>query len=343
MPSSLEQPSELVPAWEPSPEFTRTTNIAWLMRRTAMESYEALHAWSVQHREEYWRLAIERFGLSFQPSFERVVDLSRGVEEPHWLINARLNIAESCFAAPPDSPAIIYQPEGGPLATMSVRQLKELTARVAANLKRRGFGPGDRLAILMPMSAESVAIYLGTIQAGCVAVGIADSFQPKEIATRLHLAQAVAVFTQDIQVRGGKTLPLYKNVVEAGAPPAIVLPAKERLCLPLRRADCGWDEFLEAADPFEAVPREPSDPLTILFSSGTTGEPKAIPWTQTTPIKCAADAHFHQDVHPGDVLVWPTNLGWMMGPWLVFASLLNRATMGLYYGTPTGPGFGRFV
>jgi len=271
------------------------------------------------------------------------MDLSYGVEEPHWLVNARLNIVESCFAAPPDSPAIIYQPEVGPLATMSVGQLKELTARVAANLKRRGFGAGDRLAILMPMTAESVAIYLGIIQAGCVAVGIADSFQPKEIATRMHSARVDGLFTQDIQVRGGKTLSLYAKIIEAMAPPAIVLPAKERLCLPLRRADCGWDEFLEAADPFEAVPREPSDPLTILFSSGTTGEPKAIPWTQTTPIKCAADAHFHQDVHPGDVLVWPTNLGWMMGPWLVFASLLNRATMGLYYGTPTGPGFGRFV
>src|SRR6185369_7698696 len=124
---------------------------------------------------------------------------------------------------------------------------------------------------------------------------------------------------------------------------AIVLPAHDRLSLPLRRGDCGWTDFLEAADPCEAVTREPSDPLNILFSSGTTGQPKAIPWTQTTPIKCATDAHFHQDVHPGDVLIWPTNIGWMMGPWLIFASLMNRATLGLYYGAPTTGEFGRFV
>jgi acyl-coenzyme A synthetase/AMP-(fatty) acid ligase len=197
------------------------------------KSYEALHAWSVQHREEYWRLAMERLGLSFQRGFDRVMDLSQGVEKPPWLVGARFNIVESCFAAPVDSPAIIYQAEGEPLATMSVGQLKGLATRVAANLRRRGFRPGDTLAILMPMTAESVTIYLWII--------------------------------------------------------------------------------------------------------------KAIPWTQTTPIKCAADAHFHQDVRPGDVLVWPTNLGWMMGPWLVFASLLNRATMGLYNGTPTGTEFGRFV
>jgi acetyl-CoA synthetase len=83
--------------------------------------------------------------------------------------------------------------------------------------------------------------------------------------------------------------------------------------------------------------------MNILFSSGTTGEPKAIPWTQTTPLKCAADAHFHVNIQPGDVLVWPTNLGWMMGPWVIFGSLMNRAAMGLYYGAPTGREFGQFV
>src|SRR5713226_959280 len=155
MPSVHEQTLESAPAWEPSPGFIRTTNIAWLMQRTGMESYEALHAWSVQHREEYWRLAMERLGLSFQRPFDRVMDLSQGVEEPRWLVNARLNIVESCFAAPADSPAIIHQAEGRPLATMTVGQLKALATRVAANLRRRDFRPGDTLAILMPMTAES--------------------------------------------------------------------------------------------------------------------------------------------------------------------------------------------
>ena len=81
----------------------------------------------------------------------------------------------------------------------------------------------------------------------------------------------------------------------------------------------------------------------ILFSSGTTGEPKAIPWTHTTPIKCAADAHLHHDIHAGDVLAWYTNLGWMMGPWLIYASLINKATIALYDGVPTGRDFGVFV
>src|SRR5688572_22989055 len=81
----------------------------------------------------------------------------------------------------------------------------------------------------------------------------------------------------------------------------------------------------------------------ILFSSGTTATPKAIPWNHTTPIKAAADAYLHHDIRPGDVLAWPTNLGWMMGPWLIYAALVNRAAIALYSGAPSGADFGDFV
>jgi acetyl-CoA synthetase len=254
-----------------------------------------------------------------------------------------LNIVASCFSAPAEAPAIFHQAEGGQLSVMNYGALRALTGQVAANLRRLGYQPGDALAILMPMTTEAVAIYLGIVAAGCVVVGIADSFRPREIATRLRLSGAVAVFTQDVLVRGGKTLPLYANAIEAGAPASIVVPAQGELTLPLRAGDSVWHDFLKVDAPWAVTPRAPEDAMNILFSSGTTGEPKAIPWTQTTPIKCAVDAHFHQNIQPGDVLVWPTNIGWMMGPWLIFASLMNRAAMGLYYGAPTGREFGQFV
>ena len=331
------------PAWTPSQEFVGTTNIAWLMRRVGVDSYDALHAWSTKNREAFWSLAIERLRIRFQHPYGKVADFSGGLETPRWLVDARTNIVESCFTAPADSPAIIHQGEGGTLKVMSVAELAELTGRVAANLKRCGIKAGDAVAILMPMTAESVAIYLGIIKAGAVVVSIADSFRPKEIAARLRVARPVAIFTQDVMIRGGKTLPLYANLLEADSPRAIVLPAQEAVSVPMRAGDCAWSDFLKTGDRFETVIRDPSDPINLLFSSGTTGDPKAIPWTQITPIKCAADAHFHQNVQPGDVLVWPTNIGWMMGPWLILASLLNRATMGLYHGSPTGGEFGDFV
>ena len=109
--------------------------------------------------------------------------------------------------------------------------------------------------------------------------------------------------------------------------------------------DSSWSAFL-AQDPggtFEPI-IGPADRITnILFSSGTTGVPKAIPWTQVTPIKAAGDGLAHHDIRPGDVVAWPTNLGWMMGPWLIYASLLNEAAIALFEGNPASRGFAAFV
>jgi acetyl-CoA synthetase len=327
--------------WTPGAEVIANSNITWLMQRAQVNSYPALHHWSTCHFEDYWTAVVERLEIRFKQSPSRGVDLSGGPENPRWLPGAEMNIVDSCFSAPPDSPAVITQREGGALETARVSTLKDLSGRVAAGLVQRGFRPGDALALFMPMTVECVAIYLGILQAGYVADSLADSFRPKEIRTRLKLANAVGIFTQDVSHRGSRTHPLYAQVLEAEGPPAIVI--RQGGNVELREGDCHWDDFLADEAMRDSVPRLPADPLNILFSSGTTGEPKAIPWNQTTPIKCAADGHFHQDIHPGDVVVWPTNIGWMMGPWLIFAALLNRAAIGLFDGVPTGPEFCRFV
>ncbi|MBN1672609.1 MAG: AMP-binding protein [Kiritimatiellae bacterium] len=331
------------PAWTPTAEEAASSNIGRLMRELNVASYRDLHAWSVRDRGGFWERMIGRIGIRFQEPYTRALDLSAGVECPRWLVNAKLNVAESCFGGPPDAPAIVYQEEGGPLARMSHGALDRLSNRVAGALVARGYKPGDALACYLPMTAESVAIYLGIVKAGCVVVGIAESFAPDEAAKRLRLADARGIFTQDIIRRGGKSLPLYEKAVAAQAPPAIVLPAAGTVAVELREGDVDWRTFCTGSETFCAVPRGPDDLVNVLFSSGTTGDPKAIPWTQTTPIKCAVDGYLHHDIQPGDVVAWPTSLGWMMGPWLVFAGLVNRATVALYGGAPTGREFAQFV
>ena len=331
------------PAWFPSGEQIQSSNIAALMNQLKVDSYPELYAWSVQHRAEFWDIMIQRLDIRFKQKYTQIVDLSRGVEFPQWLVDARFNIAESCFQAPEDATAIVFQPEGDSLSTLTYGELHSLTNRVANGLVDAGFQPEDAIAIDMPMTVESVAIYLGIVKAGCVVVSIADSFAPSEIATRLRLSGAKAIFTQDYIRRAGKQLPLYAKVVEANAPRAIVLPLDSSSSVKLRPSDLTWEEFLSPNQHFDAVSAYPDAYTNILFSSGTTGEPKAIPWTQTTPIKCAVDGHLHHDIHPKDVIAWPTNLGWMMGPWLIYASLINQATIALYYGTPTHREFGQFV
>jgi acetyl-CoA synthetase len=188
-----------------------------------------------------------------------------------------------------------------------------------------------------------VAAYLGIIRAGCVVVSIADSFAPPEVRRRLEIANAAAVITVASFSRGGRSIPLYAKVREASAPRTIVIPEPSGAAPELRGGDLPWDGFLGDCAVFEAVAADPGVTTNILFSSGTTGDPKAIPWNHLTPLKSAMDGRFHQDIHPGDVVAWPTNIGWMMGPWLIYATLLNRACIALYEGLPSGSGFARFV
>jgi len=332
-----------VPAWFPSRDDLKNSNIAALMSDLNLASYQELHAWSVEHSAEFWDAMVRRLGIRFAREFKQVMDLPEGPESPRWFTGGRLNIADSCFDPADKAPAILLQPEGREISTMPRAELLSLTNRVGNALKESGLQPGDAVGIDMPMTAESVAVYLGIVKAGCVAVSVADSFAPQEIRKRLRIGNAKAVFTQDAIRRAGHTLPLYEKVVAADAPRAIVLPFGDSITVQLRDGDIAWSDFLSSNDKMDSVDCDPAAHTNILFSSGTTGDPKAIPWTHTTPIKCAADGYLHHDIRPGDVVAWPTNLGWMMGPWLIYAALINHATIALYYGTPTGREFGRFV
>lgn len=104
-----------------------------------------------------------------------------------------------------------------------------------------------------------------------------------------------------------------------------------------------WYELLQnSSDEFTSVQVSAMDPCNILFSSGTTGEPKAIVWSHSTPIKSAIDGYYHTDIKIGDRIAWPTNIGWMMGPWLLF-QLINGATIGLFNGIASTESFCEFI
>jgi acetyl-CoA synthetase len=332
------------PAWQPTAETVAASNIAALMAEVGCCSYAELHAWSVRERAAFWDRMIARLGIVFDVPPTCVLDPASTAAAPVWLPGARLNIVDSCLRpAEHRAPAIVQQRPGEPLQMVSVADLRVEVERFAAALQAADVGVGARIAIDMPMTIEAVTAYLGIIHAGCVVVSISDSFAPAEIAARLRITGATLIITQDVIRRGGRELPLYAKVQDAEAPPAVVIAAAAS-APSLRAGDRMWADFLADAEPgVAAVPTTPDSPTNILFSSGTTGDPKAIPWSQTTPIKCAADAWLHHDIRRGDVVAWPTNLGWMMGPWLVYASLVNGATMALYDDAPAGPGFAKFV
>lgn len=273
-----------------------------------------------------------------------------------WFPGAVLNIAECCLLPwssqnkTDDSTAIVWRDEGFDDYPVNRMSLKELRTQVmtVANALDTMFQKGDRIAIDMPMTCNAVIVYLAIILGGFVVVGIADSFAPQEIATRMRVAKAKAIFTQDFIIRGGKKFPLYSRVMEGTSSKAIVIPATgDCLGVALRNGDMSWKDFLSRAagrsSIYSPVYQSADTLINILFSSGTTGEPKAIPWTQLCPIRCGADTWAHLDVRPKDIGLWPTNLGWVMGPIQLFSCFLNGATLALYHGSPLGRRFCKFV
>jgi len=331
-------------AWRPEQENIDRSNLGQFMEANGFGSYQDLHRWSAENRAAYFGKAIERLNVVFKTQPKEILDLSDGVKNPHWLPGAEFNCVDSCFLAYTNKVAVVSGKESSSHKTMtSYDQLERLVNRVANGLREQGFKAGDAIALYMPMNLECVAAYLGTVRSGCRVVSIADSFSPTELAKRFELGLAKGIITSESYLRGGRTVDLFAKVKQAETRRAIVIPTEGGHDLDLREGDISWDNFLSSKDVFTSHIADAYSMTNILFSSGTTGIPKVIPWNQLTPIKCAVDGHFHLDILPEDVVAWPTNIGWMMGPWLIYAALMNRTTLALYEGIPTGNGFVRFI
>ena len=330
-------------AWTPSSDVRERSNVAALQAALGLRDFRALHRFSVDDREAFWSGVLERLGIVFETPPERIIDLDAGVRNPRWLPGATLEISRSCFTAPADKTAIVFRRAGGSLETISYGELEADVERFAGGLAARGLEPGDGVALYMPMTPECVIAYLGCVRAGCRVISVADSFSAEELHGRVSIVGARAIVTVSAYKRGERTIELYPKVLEAAGklderPTVVVVDP-----VTLEEPDIAWDAFVDSEAERAPFVADPYHVTNVLFSSGTTGTPKAIPWTQLTPIKAAMDAHFHQDVHPEDVVCWPTNIGWMMGPWLVYASFVNGATMALDEGAPTGASFTEFV
>ncbi len=326
-------------AWQPDDATLSDTNIMRTAKAVGQTSYPDFYRWSVEHKAEFWEVVIRQLGVSFQRDYTHVLDETSSAENPHWLPGAQLNIAESCLQAPADKLALVVSDEHEQEQHWTYGELSALTQRVASGLTRLGRVPGDRILLYMPLSAEAVAAYLGIIRAGMVAVLVADSFSVSELTRRAEMSDAQLMITVDAYQYGGKPLRIYDKVQAAQVPRAVVVAAP---ATSLREGDVYWNDFLgDTTGDFHRA--EPYDMVSILFSSGTTREPKAIPWNHLTPIKCATDAYFHQDIRSTDVVTWTTGMGWMMGPWTIFAALMNRATLTLFVGSAASDAFGQFM
>ena len=264
--------------------------------------------------------------------------------------SAGLNITTMCLDRwqtdeMKDQPAAICESEDGDVRTATYAELLGLVERCSAGLRAEGFGKGDAIAIHLPMTIETVAILLSINRIGAIAMPVFSGYGVDAIASRLNAVRAKAIFTCDGFPRRGKFYDAFTTAEEAVSHSPTI---ENIFVLKFRKAAISYQLTAVSYIEFETLissdenrvpePTFAEDPLIILYTSGTTGKPKGIAHTHASfPIKAAQDMAFGTDVGKGTRICWYTDLGWMMGPWLIYGALINGATICIYDGAPDYP------
>lgn len=336
--------------WQPNAETIARANLTRFMHDYGAQDYADLIARSAADPAGFTEAVLRFLNIEFYQPYHQVLDTSAGPAWPKWCVGGYLNIAHNCldrYIGTPteDRIALKWEGETGEMRNYTYGELHRAVNRAANALRSLGLTKGDTIGIFMPMVPEIAIALLAIAKIGAISLPLFSGYGVSAIANRLQDAEAKCLITADGLARRGQSVLMKPTADEAAA----LVPSLKHLIvynhlaldIPMQPGrDHEWRVLLDAQP--DTAPTEPTlaeDPLMILYTSGTTGRPKGALHTHCGfPIKAAQDMAFGTDIHPGDTIYWMTDMGWMMGPWLVFGALLLGATFVLYDGAPDYPG-----
>ncbi len=335
--------------WKPTPESIQRANLTCFMRQHGMRDYAALMERSTQNVAWFTEAVLKFLQIEFYQPYTKVIDLSQGNAFPRWCVGGKMNIAHNCldkYAATSQAAqtALIWEGEEGQVRSLSYAELHHLVNQAANALRCLGLGRGDPIGLFMPMTPEIVVALLAIAKIGGIILPLFSGYGAGAVASRLADAGAKALFTADGFFRRGKFVPIKSVADEAASQIAslqhLIVLQRTAMEVPMQTGRDYWWHELVTAQPMQAETEitEAEDILMIIYTSGTTGRPKGTVHTHCGfPIKAAQDMAFGTDLHPGELIYWLTDMGWMMGPWLVFGALLLGGKLLLYDGAPDYP------
>ena len=338
--------------WIPSARRVEQANVTafrrWLKRerRLSLGDYTELWLWSVDDLESFWGALWDYFRVQASSPYARVLG-SRAMPGAEWFAGARLNYAENVLRRQCDGGiALLHASESRPLEALSWPELGRQVRIVATRLRALGVQPGDRVVAWMPNIPQTVVAMLATTAIGAIWACCSPDFGERGALDRFAQLSPKVLFCIDGYRYGGKSFDRRAELerILAGLPTLrelIYLPYLDPDARAPRADPLTWSEMLDqsaidAADfRFEQVPFD--HPLWTLFSSGTTGLPKAIVHGHGgILLETQKNAAFHFDLHPGDRLLFYTTTGWMLWNFLA-STLATGAIPVLYDGSPAYP------
>ncbi|MGB2248802.1 MAG: acetoacetate--CoA ligase [Alcanivorax sediminis] len=333
LPGEAQQHSKLTEFWE------KARNQSGV----SLTNYRELHQWSVNHPEQFWEQVWDDCGIIGERG-KTILSKGQRFQDSCWFPEAALNYAENLLHRQDNHPALISVLEDGQRQVMSYSELRVAAGQVAAQLKAAGIQPGDRVAGFMPNRIETVVAALGAAWIGAVWSSCSPDFGPSGVMDRFGQIEPRVLIACDGYHYNGKWVDLEDRVTqlhEALKPELMIIVPGKGTSSRVEKALI-WQGWLDAAGPAPMFTRLPfNHPLFILYSSGTTGQPKCIVHgAGGTLLQQTKELQLHGDIGAEDTLFYFTTCGWMMWNWLI-CGLHTGATVVLYDGSPGFPSTAR--
>ncbi len=318
--------------------------------------YEEMYARSVSDPDGFWAEQAGRLDWIKAPTQVSNVDFTLGQVKIEWFADGTLNVAANCIDrhldTRGDQTAIIFEPDSpeDPARHITYRELHGEVCRMANILEELGVRRGDRVILYLPMIPEAAYAMLACARIGAIHSIVFAGFSPDALSARINGCDAKLVITADHAPRGGRVTPLKANA------DAALLHCKDTVkCLVVKRTggqttwidgrDFDYNEMrLEASEVSQPAEMNAEDPLFILYTSGSTGQPKGVVHSSGGYLLYAAmTQQITFDYHEGDVYWCTADVGWVTGhSYIVYGPLANGATTLMFEGTPTFPDASRF-
>jgi acetyl-CoA synthetase len=335
--------------FRPSKEMMDNSRISAFMREHDIPSYEELIKRASRDDEWFWDEVTKHLDIEWFEPYHTVKDSSRGIPWTQWYVGGKLNIVHNVLdrhALGEDSGnlAVVWEGEDGDTRMLTFMELHEQVTKCASGMAQLGIGKGDTVGIYMPMVPETVVQLLACMKIGAICIPIFSGYAPPAVAQRLQNAGAKLLFTADGSSRRGKPISIKPNADEAvAASPAVeytvvVKRAGNDIPFDVER-DVWWDDLLMMGKKAHTEMMDSEDVALIIYTSGTTGMPKGTVHTHAgTLVQVAKEVGYFFDVKKTDLFFWLSDIGWMMGPWMIIGSLHHGCPIFIYEGAPNYPG-----